>query len=158
MELRNRSTWEWLYLFWMVGWALRGEYAILEMVVDVFCRRRFRFIFVDSWSLEVSRYILESCWFAWFDVVVGIALVIFAVSRCRKCVFLISSLMESTVLTISTQAFVGFLIVDVPWGLLSMAVWMIPLLSLCRSSAFGAGILKELIAATSLLPSLLKLC
>jgi hypothetical protein len=44
----------------MVRWALSEEFAILAMVVDVFCRRRFRFIFVNSWSLVESRYVPES--------------------------------------------------------------------------------------------------
>ena len=82
MELRNRSTWEWLYLFWMVGWALRGEYAILEMVVDVFCRRSFCFIFVNSWSLEEVDMLLKAD--DLLDLTRGIALVIFALSQYRK--------------------------------------------------------------------------
>ncbi len=124
------------------------------MVVAVICCRSFCFSFVNFWSLEESRYVPESSCFACFDVFVGIAHAIFAVSRCSK-MFLLN---KSTVRPISPRVFVGFLIVEMPWKALSKAVWMIPLLSFWSSSAFGAGILKVSDAATSLLLSLLKLC
>jgi hypothetical protein len=99
----------------MVRWALREEFAILAMVVAVICCRSFCIFFVNFWSLEESRYVPESSCFACFDVVVGIAHAIFAVSRCSKMFFL----NKSTVRPISPRVFVGFLIVERPWKALS---------------------------------------
>ncbi len=142
----------------MVRWALREKFATLAMVVVIICCRSSCSFFVHLWSLEESRYVIESACFACCDPSLSELLMRSSRFRCVvSCVSLINSLMES-IRTISPRVFVGFLIVEMPWKALSKAVWMISLLLLYMSSAFGAGILKVSDAVTTLLLSLLQLC
>jgi hypothetical protein len=117
-EPRNCSTWR----------SLKGAFATLTMVKNVFCRRSFCSISMNSWRPEVSRYgILGRSCFACLDIVVRIVL---ANLRARavtmvKRAFCTHESMRSTVL-----AFVGSLNGDTPWRALSKAVLSVLLLLL----------------------------